>query len=386
MQDGTSFSKIRQGSRSIMKNTGAVIRPVLSNRCSYCLTNVLPIPTIDVSHTFGVDRLAVEIPLIPNVSDPKLLLSSIKNTQLGRWGTKATAVHPVTQSHIHFKFNKSRWSITMEFNPSRFMDPDGTALVPVEAVGRVVELLIKEYFSDGEALPAFAVTDEGEESIERWEENWRTQIRVTRLDVTRDFISNDSRFNVGLLSGRKAKYARGVSIIHNEQSAATWDSPRSKQSSHVKLYDKFKHAVKRGIKDLPQEGTFRFEYLMRNKHLKMAHIHSLEDLNRTKFEVALRQGWDISRLASPIAHPQGWLNQIADSSLLPNQKLEVIGYLQATLANIQMPVSASKIKQIKTWARKAGISFRKPLTKQGNLYFHLDLEKGTIDLRNTPEV
>ena len=84
MQDGSKIGKFRTGTRSIIKNTGNVIRPILSNRCSYCLNNVLPIPTIDVSHTFGVDRLAVEIPLIPNVSDPKLLLSTIKNTQLGR--------------------------------------------------------------------------------------------------------------------------------------------------------------------------------------------------------------------------------------------------------------------------------------------------------------
>jgi len=386
MQDGSKIGKFRTGTRSIIKNTGNVIRPILSNRCSYCLNNVLPIPTIDVSHTFGVDRLAVEIPLIPNVSDPKLLLSTIKNTQLGRWGTKATAIHPVTKSHIYFKINKARWSITMEFNPSRFMDPDGTTLVPVEAVGRVVELLIKEYFSDGEALPAFAVTEEGDESVERWEDDWRNQVRVTRLDVTRDLISTDPRFNVGLLSGRKAKYARGVSIIHNDQSPSTWDSPRSKQSSHVKLYDKYRQALRKGVKDLPAEGTFRFEYLMRKKHLQMAHIHTLEDLNRSKFEVALRQGWAISRLETPIAHPLGWQFQISESNLDPEQKLELIGYLQASSANIDIPMSKSKIRQIKTLARSIGISFRKPLNTQGNLFFHLNLEKGSIDASNSVEV
>ncbi len=78
---------------SIINQVGSLARPLLSNRCSYCVSNVFPIPTIACSPSIGVDRVAVEIPLVPSKSDAKALLSTIKNTLLGRWGTRAKAVH-----------------------------------------------------------------------------------------------------------------------------------------------------------------------------------------------------------------------------------------------------------------------------------------------------
>lgn len=366
--------------RSVLHNTGYVTKPILSNRCSYCRSNVPPEPTIALGPTLGVDRVAIEVPLIPSVSDPKLLLSAIKNTQLGRWGTRATARHSSTGAKIHFQFNRARWSITMEFNPSRFMDPDGTALIPADAVRRVVELLVQEYFSDGEALPAFAVTEEGQESLERWEDDWPEQIRVVRLDVSRDFVSNDSRFNVGLLSTRKARFARAVSIIHNQDGPSTWDSPKSRRSSAVKFYDKFKQAQKQKVKNLPPPGTFRFEYLMRSKHLRRAHIHTVADLNEAKIEAALRQGWDISGLGTPLVYPNGWIYQLLESPLSTQEKLETIGYLVANDQNAASWIPKSHREEIRRLAKRAGFSFRRPLAKQGKMFFHLDLEKGEIQL------
>lgn len=370
-------------SRSVMINTDSLARPLLSNRCSYCLTNVLPIPTITSDHTVGVDMIAIEIPLIPSKSDPKLLLSSIKNTLLGRWGTKATAVHSGSGTKIHFSYSRTRSSITMEFNPSRFMDPDGTALAPVESVSRICELLVEEYFADGEALPAFAVTTEGEESLEYWEEDWRSQIRIVRLDTARDLEITDPRFSINLFKETKARHARAVSIIYQNGVAETWDSPNSKKSGHVKFYDKFRQAVKKKVRQVPVEGTFRFEYMMRKKHLERAHIHTLADLTPAKFENALRIGWDISGLGDPIAHPHGWVNQINDSSLSAVEKSEVIGLLFAEQTGFDLGLRPYQINDLKAKARSTGITFRRPLSKQGNLYLQLDLDSGTCIVKKS---
>jgi len=364
-------------SRSIMINTGNVIRPLLSNRCSLCISNVYPVPTLPADITVGVDRIAVEIPLVPNKSDGKALLSTIKNTQLGRWGAKATAVHEATDTKIHFQFNRARWSITMEFNPSRFMDPDGTALTPIESVARITELLIEEYFADGEALPAFAVTTEGEESLEYWEESWRSQIRIIRLDGARDFHILDPFFSIELFKETKAKFARAVSIIYNKGRAETWDSPSSKKNSHVKFYDKTAHAVKKKLKNIPAQGTYRFEYLMRNKHLQRHHLHTLEDLTPAKFEAALRFGWDMSKLGNPVNHEMGWVKQINDSSIPAYAKAQVIGMLYAHEVSLDLNLKPHEQRNIKRFAKAAGISFRRPLKKQGNLCMRLDLETGT---------
>jgi hypothetical protein len=327
--------------------------------------------------------IAIEIPLIPSKSDPKLLLSSIKNTMLGRWGTKAATIHEGSGAKIHFSHSKQRSSITMEFNPSRFMDPDGTALVPVEAVARVCELLVEEYFADGEALPAFAVTTEGNESLEYWEEDWRSQIRIVRLDTARDFTITDPRFSISLFKETQARYAKGVSIIYKNGVAETWDSPNSKKSGHVKFYDKFRQAVKKRIKQVPAEGTFRFEYLLRKKHLQRAHIHTLEDLTPAKFENALRIGWEIAGLGEPVAHPQGWINQVNDSSLSAEEKTMLIGYLQAQQSGLDLGLRKYQINEIKAKVRSVGLSFRRPLSKQGNMYMQLDLDTGTCRIHKS---
>ena len=383
MYDSSKNVVNRSNSRSVMINTDTLARPLLSNRCSYCIDNVLPIPTIDSDHTVGVDMIAIEIPLIPSKSDPKLLLSSIKNTMLGRWGTKAATIHEGSGAKIHFSHSKQRSSITMEFNPSRFMDPDGTALVPVEAVARVCELLVEEYFADGEALPAFAVTTEGNESLEYWEEDWRSQIRIVRLDTARDFTITDPRFSISLFKETQARYAKGVSIIYKNGVAETWDSPNSKKSGHVKFYDKFRQAVKKRIKQVPAEGTFRFEYLLRKKHLQRAHIHTLEDLTPAKFENALRIGWEIAGLGEPVAHPQGWINQVNDSSLSAEEKTMLIGYLQAQQSGLDLGLRKYQINEIKAKVRSVGLSFRRPLSKQGNMYMQLDLDTGTCRIHKS---
>jgi hypothetical protein len=302
---------------------------------------------------------------------------------LGRWGTKATTIHEGSGAKIHFSHSKQRSSITMEFNPSRFMDPDGTALVPVEAVARVCELLVEEYFADGEALPAFAVTTEGNESLEYWEEDWRSQIRIVRLDTARDFTITDPRFSISLFKETQARYAKGVSIIYKNGVAETWDSPNSKKSGHVKFYDKFRQAVKKRIKQVPAEGTFRFEYLLRKKHLQRAHIHTLEDLTPAKFENALRIGWEIAGLGEPVTHPQGWINQVNDSSLSAEEKTMLIGYLQAQQSGLDLGLRKYQINEIKAKVRSVGLSFRRPLSKQGNMYMQLDLDTGTCRIHKS---
>ena len=369
-------------SRSIMVNTGTLIRPLLSNRCSLCISNVYPIPTLPAGITVGVDRIAVEIPLVPNKSDGKALLSTIKNTMLGRWGAKATSIHEATGAKVYFQFNRARWSITMEFNPSRFMDPDGTALTPIESVARITELLIEEYFAAGEALPAFAVTTEGEESLEYWEESWRSQIRIIRLDAARDFSIQDPLFSIEMFKETKAKFARAVSIIYNNGKAETWDSPSSKKSSHVKFYDKTAHALKKKLKNPPINGTFRFEYLMRNKHLQRHHIHTLEDLTAEKFEAALRFGWDISKLGEPVHHPMGWVKAVNDSGIPSMAKAQVIGMLHANEISLDLGLKPFEKRSLKQFARTAGLSFRRPLNKQGNLVMRLDLDTGAAVTEN----
>jgi hypothetical protein len=116
---------------------------------------------------------------------------------------------------------------------------------------------------------------------------------------------------------------------------------------------------------------------MRNKHLQRHHIHTLEDLTPEKFEAALRYGWGISKLGEPVHHEMGWVKMVHDSSLPPYAKAQVIGMLYANEASLDLNLRPLEKKSIKRFAKNAGISFRRPLKKQGNLCMRLDLETGT---------
>ncbi len=129
-------------------------RPNLSNRCSFCIRNVFPTPTIAMSPSIGIDKIAVEIPLATGMGDPNLFLSSIKNTLMGRWATKATTKHQGTGATIRWQFIKARWSIRLELNPSRFVDPDGYSLASPSSTVHVIKEVIKEFMLESDdALP-----------------------------------------------------------------------------------------------------------------------------------------------------------------------------------------------------------------------------------------
>jgi hypothetical protein len=140
------------------------------------------------------------------------------------------------------------------------------------------------------------------------------------------------------------------------------------------------------VKDLPADGTFRFEYMLRNKHLQRAHIHTLDDLTGEKFELALRQGWEIAGLGIPVMHPQGWIKQIKDSALTPSTKAEVIGFLQAEIHGFDLGYRKYQQATMKRIARTTGLSFRRSLADQGDLRFQLDLETGTVCTDNPFDV
>jgi len=88
-------------------------------------------------------------------------------------------------------------------------------------------------------------------------------------------------------------------------------------------------------------------------------------------------------LGDPIAHPHGWVNQINDSSLSAVEKSEVIGLLFAEQSGFDLGLRPYQINDLKAKARSTGITFRRPLSKQGNLYMQLDLDSGTCIVKKS---
>ena len=355
-------------------------RALLSNRCSFCIRNNFPEPTIPLSPSIGIDKVAIEIPLAAGIGDPKLFLSSIKNTLLGRWATKATTRHIGTGAKIEWQFLQTRWSIRIEFNPSRFIDPDGCTLAtPAQTVHVIRELISEFMFESEDALPPFVITDKGEIDIENWNPDWMTLIRISRLDTAVDFIIDNPRFDISHYKQISPKYAKATSITYNKKGdAETWTGVYTNKDGFPMLYDKTHQAEKKGIKQPPPTGTKRFEFRLGRQTLSRAHIHTLADVTHTKFEYALRQGWEYSKVGSIVHGPESWMEIVTNSDLEPMIGASVIGFLGTYSKGIDLGMSNEESRQLKDCARNLGISFKMELEKQWFIGTYLDLESQSL--------
>ena len=347
--------------------------PTISNRCSFCYKNVLPVPTLPSIPSIGIDKIAVDIPLVTGVADPKFFLSSIKNTMLGRWGNKAVTIHPPTGARIQWRLLLTSWSIRMEFNPARMIDPDGYSLANPKAIAGLIRNLIEEYFLESEdSLPFFLVDENGVVEIEVWPNDWTSKIRIGRLDISMDFHIDNEWFHEGLLLDHQAKYSKGSSLINNKSVTNTWSSIYTHRDGFPKFYNKSNEIKRRGLQ--APAGIHRFEYRLEKKSLQRLHIHNLGDINQTKFEAALRHGWEYSNLSEPIYDPEDWMQRIQDSGETTPNPSELVGFLLLNEKGMETRLSKSEKKQLTRIALELHINPKKPLNRQPSGAYRLDID------------
>ena len=357
-----------------------VVRPNISNRCSFCNRNEFPNPTIEMSPRIGIDKIAVEIPIATGMGDPVIFLSSIKNTMLGRWATKATTRHPGTGATIRWQFIKTRWSIRLEINPSRFIDPDGHSLASPSSTLKVVEELIREFMLESDdALPLFAVAENGEIDTENWRDSWTSMVRISRLDTTIDFQINSNKFDFEYYKQVRPKYAKGVQLTYGKNGKAeTWNGIYSSRDGFVQMYDKSAQTKKMKSPIVPNCRITRFEYRLERKWLSRTHIHTLQDVNQTKFEYALKVGWNASKAGSVVNDPNSWEQRIHHSNLNRLEKLELIHFLRSGQNySHEQESNHGEFDWIKL-SKQAGISLSKPLSQQWHEAMFLDLETQSL--------
>jgi hypothetical protein len=355
-------------------------RALLSNRCSFCIRNIFPEPTIPLSPSIGIDKIAIEIPLAAGLGDPKMFLSSIKNTIVGRWATKATTNHVGTSAKLEWQFLAARWSMRLEFNPSRLVDPDGATLVTPAQTIHVIEELIKEFmFESEDALPCFVITESREIDIENWRADWMSMVRISRLDAAVDIVIDKSSFDIENYKSVAPKYAKGINITYNKKGIAeTWSGVYSSKDGFPMLYDKSAQVGKKGAVNPPKAGTKRFEYRLERTALIRAHMHTLADLNRTKFEYALRQGWEYSKINSVVHRPEAWMELVTNSKLQPNVQVALIGMLTMKTTGLPISLNPEEEEFLMDCARSVGISFKMNLKKQWLKATYLDLDSQSL--------
>ena len=379
-----SFASIRIQKSPELES--AIQQSGISNRCKKCQTKVFPLATITPGGLAGVDKIKIGFSVLPGSGSWKNFLDHLNGSPMGSTAQSVTIYHPANNSAIHFRIyaDKKASSVYIEFNPSRFADPTGFSLVHPESVSAIVEELIRDYFSSGIIIPAFA---SGRFSMANWHPDWKQMVRISRLDIARDMLISDPDFSPFLLKGVQSKFSRGTNLAFNDGQSNGWANFLKGADGRMKIYNKHEQAKKIGLNPLPPQGLYRFEYRLASRHLKANHIHSLGDLSEDRFEAALRSGWDKSRLSTPFFKRYSWVGIVENSALAPREKAEVIGYLLQEKRGIDLSYPSREDKEIRSRIRSIGISFKRDLNTQGLASYQLDLDLGDLlicNLEKTP--
>ena len=361
--------------------------PIFSNRSNNCICNLDIEPAkrdgviVDPGR-IGVDRLAIEVPVYGPESYSKGFLGSIKGSEPGRWGNTAVLqLDAKSDTKAHLRFMKNRWSLLIEFNPSRLWDPDGCGLIPVKNVPLVVEQVIRQVFEySGEMIPYFAIDQNAERCWENWDPDWKSQVLLTRCDASRDFKIEEERFRIDLYKDIRPRSAKATRITYGQGGfPESWEGVYASKYGQVKFYDKYRKAKKKKVKNLPSKGLHRFEFVAGRNDLEHVHIHSLADLDENRFDTLIRFAWLKSRLFARKAIPGAWIDMILESTGEVNLALQSIGYVVCGEYGIKPPISKPEKDSISKLLIVSGVDRRTAITNIGRKRIQLDLEGGVLE-------
>ena len=379
------FARIKPATKAALADI-AIRESSPSNRCNNCSTKVFPAPTLLANNRAGVDRIKIGIPFDSKVSDWKAFLSHLKKAPIGKHGRAVKVKDAKTGTRLEFFVwpTANTSVIYVELNPARYRDPSGYSLLHPNEVKNVVADIISTYFTNGLIIPTFMILPSGTLATEEWDPDWKSEISLSRLDVSADFLITDSSFSIDHLSEVESKWSHGTAIFHNHGIANTWTNSLKSQDGRLKFYNKYEQSKKVKLNPMAPKGTFRFEYRMQSRHLHRNHLHTLTDLSEDRFEAALRHGWDLSRLSLPFTTSTSWKQIIRDSVLTYQEKAELIGFLEEDEVGNDTYFPDSYRKLMRNKAKSVGISFKKSLKGQTKTSVKLDLETGMISITPPP--
>jgi len=245
--------------------------------------------------SLGIDKMKIAFPIaqatavaILGIADARMRASTRPPRSPIQIGSERYHLYV---GRAYFRRDGTAWA-NVEFNPSRWNDPEGWTAVPV---GDLTTVLNKVWTV---LHPTFRPTVHLSEA------------RVRRLDIARDFKNIESPEKYLQRMDTNARAFRHLHRGHHASPQGGWTISLSNRSGgRVILYDK--HAQTRGV--APQ-GTLRFEIQMRGwLRNHGSSMFTVADVTAQAVESAARHWWDASRFGIPLVPSSNMLAHIQTS-------------------------------------------------------------------------
>ncbi|MDQ3956681.1 MAG: hypothetical protein M3285_14180 [Actinomycetota bacterium] len=248
----------------------------------------------------------------------------------------------------------------VEFNPSRVEDPDGVSLAPVEALAKVVPLVLRK---------ASELVDV-DQAV--------TDARVKRLDVARDFTDVErSDFYLRGLGPVRRPWARRNLVHFDPSRNGAQTLMVGSGAGSVRLYDK--HAESQG-KAAP--GTLRWEVEARGGWAKnYGGIRALEDLTRSNVEALAQNRWEWSAMGVEVSAADRVIEKVQRSELSPAKQRSFLGWLFLQSRGMASPLSKETAAGFNRLARELDVALGPQDADVLGFVGRLDFDSGREVLR-----
>ena len=239
--------------------------------------------------------------------------------------------------------------LRLEFNPSKIRH-EATELGTLEDIRYGIKIACARLAQ--EVLPVWAIDYVSGEIHDpsSWPANWEAAVRISRLDVTYDFMPSSEQRLLDALLKVSPKYNMKVWAVYFKGKLESLTIPYGKRNGRIVLYNKHQQDSR-----FPK-GTIRFEVQARNQMLKKHGLTVLSqitdaralDLLETRLGLAL---WD-----TPIYDLKNRADAINGKSISWSRKIQLLGYLEVRDNGIDVGIPERTKKQYEKEIRELGLT------------------------------
>lgn len=325
---------------------------------------------------WGVDTVRLAFPVdLAQCDRSSSLWSTTGSRNLTEEGEQAVVLHGVLSAEyadVRVTLYEKPGTCHLHFNAARVALEDPVVLLPPEALSLLVERLLD--IVRPVAWPTFySITSGGEIVLA---EDWASRVKVKRLDLARNFEVDDvDRIKAGLTAAQ-GKYVK-TRTVHTSGKAGWTLEHKTKRSGSDRMYDKSAELEAKGLVSAISEVTprlLRFETQLQAERLTAYGLERLAQVNRASAWRALAERWDATGWGSPLPGPGGVADAVA--SLLPRERLELVGYLHYAALGIEDGLTPRQRDRIRRLAKQAGVVPGTPMDVLGPPSSRLDLAEG----------
>jgi hypothetical protein len=239
--------------------------------------------------------------------------------------------------------------LRLEFNPSKIKHGP-TELGTLEDIRYGIKLACARLSQD--VLPEWSVNRETGEIYKpsSWPANWETAVRITRLDVTFDFVPDSPQRLLDSLLKVSPKYNMKVWAIYFKGKLESLTIPYGKRNGRIVLYNK--HAQDSRF----PEGTIRFEVQARNQMLKKHGLIVLSQITDNRAIELLETRLGLALWDTPICDLGNRAEAIEGKQIPWSRKIQLLGYLEARENGLDLGIPERTKKQYEKEIRELSLT------------------------------